>query len=89
MTTDSAIAAVEGPERAYSRFLSDSITSIMDDAARNGGAIDIESETAAIIDIAFTRLRHHLRSLTQGLERGRRRSARPREAYGESRENWP
>ena len=70
-TAAAAIAEVERLERAYSRYRSDSIVSAINQAAQRGGMIDVDDETAALIDFAFE-LHHRsggLFDITSGLLR--------------------
>jgi thiamine biosynthesis lipoprotein len=63
-----AIAEVTRVEQAYSRYLPDSIVSAINVAARNGAAIDVDPETAPMIDQAFDlyRLSDGLFDITSG-----------------------
>ena len=51
-----SIAEVERIEQAYSRYRPDSIVSAINAAAREGGEIDADPETASLIDHAFENL---------------------------------
>jgi thiamine biosynthesis lipoprotein len=50
---EAVIAEVQRIERVYSRYVPDSVVSAINETARSGGAIDIDEETAEIIDAAF------------------------------------
>ena len=70
-TATAAVAEVERLEHAYSRYRSDNIVSAINQAARRGGMIDVDDETAALIDFAFELHRRSggLFDITSGLLR--------------------
>jgi thiamine biosynthesis lipoprotein len=50
---ENAITEVRRIERAYSRYLPDSVTSAINKTAVAGGAIDVDEETSILIDAAY------------------------------------
>ena len=50
---EAAICEVKRIERTYSRYLADSVVGAINDAARRGGAIEVDAETGELIDAAL------------------------------------
>lgn len=68
---DAAVAEIGRLERAYSRYRPGSITSAINEAARRGASIDVDDETAELLDRAFRLYRRsdRLFDITSGLLR--------------------